>query len=74
MTEVYCKKCGTVLVGDGKGTYISCPCRAVAIDETEYYCRIIGNLDNWFILDESTTPNNDSTIEKEQKDCDKKEN
>lgn len=41
--KIKCKKCGDVLEGDKKGTYISCQCGACAIDETKWYWRIIGN-------------------------------
>lgn len=40
MTKIRCLKCGDVLVGDKKGTYIQCSCGNVYIDETEYYCRV----------------------------------
>lgn len=40
---IKCKKCGDIVIGDGKGTYIVCSCKSIAIDETKYYCRIIGN-------------------------------
>lgn len=40
--KIRCKKCKQVIEGDKKGTYIECKCGAIAIDETEYYYRIIG--------------------------------
>lgn len=44
---IKCKNCGDVIKGDKKGTYITCKCGMVAIDETPYYCRIIGNKDEF---------------------------
>lgn len=48
---IKCKKCNTTITGDKKGTYIECKCKSVAIDETKYYTRIIGNRYNYIILD-----------------------
>ncbi len=36
-------KCRDIIQGDKKGTSIRCSCEKVAIDETKYYTRIIGN-------------------------------
>lgn len=41
--KLKCRLCNTVIEGDGKGTYITCKCKAIAVDETPYYWRIIGN-------------------------------
>ena len=38
--KVKCKLCGDIIEGDKKGTYITCKCGNLAIDETPYYCRI----------------------------------
>ena len=45
--KIRCKKCGEVIEGDKKGTYITCKCKAIAIDETEYYWRINGNIEDF---------------------------
>jgi len=45
--KIICKNCGEIIEGDKKGTYIECKCGKCAIDETEYYCRIIGNKEDW---------------------------
>ena len=42
-----CLKCGDIIEGDKKGTYIQCSCKAIAIDQTEWYCRMIGDEKNW---------------------------
>ena len=50
MTILRCKKCNDCIEGDKKGTYIKCECGAIAIDETEHYCRVIGNKEDYEIL------------------------
>ena len=50
--KLKCKNCGEVIVGDGKGTFISCSCGKCAVDETEYYYRIIGNKEDWEIVED----------------------
>ena len=44
--KLKCHLCNTVIEGDKKGTYITCKCKAIAIDETEYYVRVIGKEEN----------------------------
>lgn len=44
--KIRCKKCNDIIKGDGKGTYITCKCKAIAIDETPYYVRVIGDLED----------------------------
>lgn len=45
--KLKCKKCNDVIEGDKKGTYIECKCGAIAVDETEYYYRVIGNREDF---------------------------
>ena len=45
--KIRCKHCGEVIEGDKKGTYITCKCKAIAIDETNYYWRINGNIEDF---------------------------
>lgn len=40
--RIKCRKCNEVIEGDKKGTFISCKCGAIAIDETKWYVRVIG--------------------------------
>lgn len=58
MAKLKCNNCGDVIEGDKKGTYITCSCKSVAIDETEYYCRIIGNLEGFEVLEPEETRKN----------------
>lgn len=41
--KIKCKKCGDILVGDKKGTFIQCSCKSCYIDETKWYVRVGGN-------------------------------
>ena len=41
--KIKCLKCGKVIEGDKKGHFITCKCQEIAIDETPYYYRIIGD-------------------------------
>lgn len=45
--KIKCKHCNTIIEGDKKGTYITCKCGKIAIDETKYYCRKIGNFEDY---------------------------
>lgn len=44
--KIRCKKCGNVLEGDKRGTFIQCECKSCYIDETEHYCRIGGSFND----------------------------
>ncbi len=45
--KIRCRKCRDIIQGDKKGTFIRCTCKKIAIDETKYYTRIIGNDEDW---------------------------
>lgn len=40
--KLKCVKCDDIIEGDGKGTFVSCKCGSIYIDETPYYTRIGG--------------------------------
>ena len=42
-----CQKCKDKITGDLHGTYITCKCEAIAIDQTKYCCRVIGDKKHW---------------------------
>lgn len=44
--KIKCKLCGDILEGDKKGTFIQCSCKSCYIDETSYYVRVGGNLED----------------------------
>ena len=45
--KIKCTHCGDIIEGDKKGTYIKCKCGKIAIDETQYYWRIIANKEDF---------------------------
>ena len=45
--KIRCKHCNDIIEGDGRGTYITCKCKKIAIDETKYYVRVIGNFEDY---------------------------
>ena len=44
--KIKCKLCNDIIEGDKRGTYTACKCRAIAIDETPFYVRVIGDMKN----------------------------
>jgi len=50
--KIKCKLCNTIVEGDNKGHLIWCECHSCGIDETPYYCRLIGNFENYEIIKE----------------------
>lgn len=55
MVKIKCNHCGDILEGDMKGTYIQCSCGRCAIDETPYYWRIIGNGEDFEVIEPKET-------------------
>lgn len=51
--KIKCKKCGDIIEGDKKGTFIMCKCKTIAIDETKWYWRICGNEEDFEIVEET---------------------
>ena len=45
--KIKCKNCKDIIEGDNKGNYIHCRCGNIAIDQTPYYTRIIGDKKEW---------------------------
>ena len=60
--KIKCKKRGEVIEGDKKGTYITCKCGKIAIDETKYYYRIIGNREDFEEVKEEKSNEKDNSI------------
>lgn len=50
--KIKCVHCEKIIEGDKKGTYITCDCRKCAIDETDYYCRINADTEDFKVIDE----------------------
>lgn len=53
MTKIRCTHCKEIIEGDFKGTWKTCKCGKIYIDETQYYCRIGGNKGDFGIIKES---------------------
>ena len=51
MTKIKCLKCGDILESDGNGKWVDCSCHSCYIDETDDYCRVGGNFDDYEIFD-----------------------
>lgn len=51
---IKCKNCNDVLVGDNCGTFISCKCGKIYIDQTPYYVRIGGNSEDIETIEPNT--------------------
>lgn len=51
--KIRCRICDDVIEGDKKGTFINCKCGRIAIDETEYYVRIIGDMADMSIIEDN---------------------
>ena len=45
--KLLCKKCGDIIEGDKRGTFIECKCKSIAIDEIKWYTRLIGNPEDY---------------------------
>lgn len=50
---IQCKKCNTTITGDKKGTFITCKCKSCAIDETPHYVRVLGNVEDYIVVDKT---------------------
>ena len=52
MTKIKCKNCGDIIESDGRGKFVQCSCGKIYIDETQYYCRIGGNIGDFEIMED----------------------
>lgn len=57
MTKVRCKHCGDIIESKWSGDWVQCSCKKIYVDETEYYCRIGGEYEDWEIVED--VQNND---------------
>lgn len=49
-TPVTCKKCGDTIKSRYEGEFVTCKCGAISVDQTRYYTRGIGNMED-FVYD-----------------------
>ena len=45
-----CTHCGDTIHSSYSGEYVSCKCGAIAVDQTEYYARMIGNEGDYLVV------------------------
>lgn len=50
--KVRCAQCNDIIYSKTEGAFTTCSCGAIAIDQTRYYSRYIGNIDD-FIMEKS---------------------
>lgn len=63
--KLKCKNCNDIIEGDGKGTYISCTCGKVAVDEVApYYTRMIGNEGDFEVIRDNQKSLYEEALEK----------
>ena len=53
--KLQCLKCGDIIEGDKKGTFITCSCKEIFIDETEWYFRFGGEPQNILVVEKNKT-------------------
>ena len=51
-TPVGCNKCKDVIFSRYDGEYVTCKCGAIAVDQTPYYTRMIGEKKDFNMLKE----------------------
>ena len=55
--KVKCAKCEDVIYSRYDGEYVSCSCGAIAVDQTPFYARHIGNTTDFFYLKKKENDN-----------------
>lgn len=45
--KLRCKKCGGIIEGDKRGTFIRCSCKSIVIGETKWHTRLIENPEDY---------------------------
>ena len=58
--KIRCKKCGDIIEGNKRGTFIQCSCKSIAIDETKWYTRLIGETEDYDEIKEEKKKNGKS--------------
>ena len=63
-TLIKCRKCGDEIFGDTKKKMTYCKCESIAVDGCEYYIRLIGDEENYEIIDKKNRKESFSSFEK----------
>lgn len=56
-TYLQCTHCGVTIHSRYSGEYVSCKCGAIAVDQTEYYTRMIGNEGDYLVINKEDNGN-----------------
>ena len=57
VVQLYCNKCCDTIHSSYSGEYVSCKCGKIAVDQTHYYTRIIGNEGDYLVVNNEDNDN-----------------
>jgi len=57
VVQLYCNKCCDTIWSRYSGEYVSCKCGAIAVDQTEFYTRMIGNEGDYLVVNKEGNDN-----------------
>lgn len=63
MTKIKYKHCNDIIESKYSGQFVQCSCGKIYIDETEYYCRVGGNLGDFELVKEDSNVSNNNKNE-----------
>jgi len=52
-----CAHCDDTIHSSYSGEYVSCKCRVIGVDQTEFYTRIIGNEGDYLVVNKEDNDN-----------------
>ena len=52
-----CTHCDDIIHSSYSGEYVSCKCGKIAVDQTEYYTRVIGNEGDYLVVNNEENDN-----------------
>ena len=56
-TYLQCTHCDDTIHSSYSGEYVSCKCGKIAVDQTEYYTRMIGNKGDYLVVNNEGNDN-----------------
>lgn len=57
VVQLYCNKCYDTVHSKWSGDFVGCKCGAIAVDQTEYYTRMIGNEGDYLVVKQEDNNN-----------------
>ena len=57
VVRLYCNKCCDTVHSKWSGDFVGCKCGAIAVDQTEYYTRMIGNEGDYLVVKQEDNDN-----------------